>query len=132
MALDLPRLRVAARMYAIWQAAGGNKKYAIRQAADGNQDARAYILRRFIGHAKQGRAVGPETARVVADVLEPALAGENIGKLLGTQARPGRPRKYKNAILVHAVVRFLMLLRSPRLGRRGGVAQVTAAEASPK
>lgn len=131
MALDLPRLRVAARMYAIRQAAGGNQEYAIRQAAEGNQDARAYILRRFIGHAKQGRAVGPETARVVADVLERVLAGENIGKLLGTQAKRGRPRNYKNAILVHAMVRSLMVVPEwpGRTQRRGENAPATAAEA---
>ena len=131
MALDLRRLRVAEQMYAIRQAAGGNQEYALQQAAAGNQDALAYILRRFIGHAKQGRAVGPETARVVADVLERGLAGENIRKLLGTQAKRGRPRNDRNAIVVHAFVRSLMMYPCERPGqtqRRGENAPATAAE----
>lgn len=66
-----------------------------------------YLLRYFIRDAKQGRAIDPTAACLVADVLERILAGENIGKILGIQA--GRPHKYKNAILVLATVRDLML-----------------------
>lgn len=129
MALDLRRLRVAAQICAISEAADGKHENVIRQAANGNQGALAYILRNFIGNAKQRRALDPEAARLVAVVLERVLAGENIGKILGTQAKRGRPRKDKNAILVHAMVRFMRLPRSRRLGRRGGVAKVAAADA---
>jgi hypothetical protein len=89
---------------------------AIQRAAEGDNHALDYLLRDFIGAAKQGRALDPEVARVVAEVLERVLAGENIGKILGTQAKRGRPREYQNAIVVHAAVQAFML-RSQFLGR---------------
>jgi hypothetical protein len=63
----------------------------------------------------------------VADVLERVLAGEDIGKILGTHANRGRPHKFRKAILVHAMVRRLMQQRRRRW-RRGDDAKVEVAE----
>jgi len=89
---------------------------AIERAAKGDKHALAYLLRDFIRAAKQVSALDPEVARVVADVLERVLAAENIGNILGTQAKRGRPREYQNVIVVHAAVQAFML-RSQFLGR---------------
>jgi hypothetical protein len=110
----------------------GQRRYAIQRAADGDNHALDYLLRDFIRGAKQGGALDPEVARVVAEVLERVLSGEDIGKILGTQAKRGRPHKFKEAIRVHAMVQSLMQLRrNQQPGRvrwRSGDAKTAAAE----
>jgi hypothetical protein len=104
------------------------RRLAIRRAADGDHDALDFLLRGFIRKAKQGR---DPVAHVVADVLERVLSSESGGKILGTQAKRGRPRTYKKAILIHAMVQHLMLLRSQRPGRtqlQGDDARAAVAE----
>jgi hypothetical protein len=82
--------------------------------------------------APQGGALDSEVASVVADVLERVLSGENIGEILGTKAKCGRPHKLKKAIRVHAMVQSLMQLRrNQQPGRvrwRSGDAKTAAAE----
>jgi hypothetical protein len=109
------------------------RTHAIRRTADGDHHVLDYLLRDFIRGAKQGGALNPEVARVVADVLERALSGESIGEILGTKAKRGRPHKFKEAILVHAMVRRLMQLRRQKSGRarrwrRGDDAKTAVAE----
>lgn len=98
------------------------RRLAIPRAADRDPDALCFLLRDFIGAVKQGRALNPEVAHVVIDVFERVLAGESVGKILGTQAKRGRPRTYKRAILIHARVQHSMLLRNlqPRRTQRRG------------
>jgi hypothetical protein len=105
---------------------------AIRRAADGNQGALTYLFRDLMREVEQGKVPDPGAARVMAHVLKRFLDdGEDIEKILGTQARRGRPCEYKSAIKVHATVRAFMLdsQRSGRTQRRGDDAQAAAAEA---
>jgi hypothetical protein len=102
------------------------RAYLIRRAADGDKYALDHLLHSFIQGAKQGETPDPEGARVVADVLERVLAGEDIGVILGTKVQRGRPHKLREAILVHAMVRHLMQL--PRRRWRRGDAKVEVAE----
>jgi hypothetical protein len=108
------------------------RPHAIRQAADGDKHALEYLLCDFIQGAKQGRVIDPKVARLVADVLERVLAGGDIEEILGTKAKRGRPHKLRKAVLVHAMVRRLMQLRSQQPGRarrwRSGDAKTAAAE----
>jgi hypothetical protein len=92
----------------------------IRQAADGDKHALEYLLHDFIQGAKQGRVIDPKVARLVADVLERVLAGGDIEEILGTKVKRGRPQKLRKAVLVHAMVRRLMQLRSQQPGRGDG------------
>lgn len=106
-------------------------RLAIRQAAEGDHHALDFLLRGFIEEVKQGRAPDSEVMHVVVDVLERVRSGESVGQILGTQPKRGRPRTYKKAILIHAMVQYLMLLRILRLGRtqrRGDDAQAAVAE----
>jgi hypothetical protein len=110
---------------------GGIRRLVIWRAADGDNHALDYLLRGFIEVVKKGRAPDPEVAHVVGHVLERVLAGESVGKILGTQTKRGRPRTYKKAILIHAMVQHSMLLRILRPGqtqRRSDDAKAAVAE----
>jgi hypothetical protein len=109
----------------------GIRWLAIRRSADGDHHALDFLLRGFIEEVKKSRAPDPQVAHVVADVLERILSGESVGKILGTQPKRGRPRTHKKAILIHARVQYLMLLRILRPGRtqrRGDDAKAEVAE----
>jgi hypothetical protein len=109
----------------------GIRRLVIRRAADGDHHALDFLLPGFIEELKKGRAHDPEVAHVVAELLERFPAAENVGKLLGTKAKRGRPPTYKKAILIHAMVQYLMLLRRLQPGRtkrRGDDAKAEVAE----